>query len=321
MIQSVQTPSKANDGQPPETSQERIKMRRLLGYLVVLGILVAGALWFASAARGGDPALVADLKGDAPRGQLIFTAAGCASCHMATDAQGDAQLVLSGGQRFETAFGTFLAPNISPDPDQGIGKWSLNDLVNAIRYGVSPQGQHLYPALPYAAYSHMELQDIADLYAYLMTLPPDATPSAPHELSFPFNIRRAVGVWKLLYLQSGWVIDGTLSPAEDRGRYIAEALAHCGECHTPRDLLGGPDRSRWLAGGPNPNGKGSIPNITPGKLTWTTDEIAEYLTTGFTPDFNAVGGHMVHVVENMSKLPDSDRAAVAAYLKRVPSVP
>jgi mono/diheme cytochrome c family protein len=187
-----------------------------------------------------------------------------------------------------------------------------------LKYGVSPQGQHLFPALPYGAYTHMTLQDIADLHAYLATLPADATPSAAHEVGFPFNIRRAVGLWKLLYLRSDWAIDGNLTPVQERGRYIAEAMAHCGECHTPRNLIGGPDRSRWLAGAPNPNGEGTIPNITPAKLTWSEADIVEYLTSGFTPEFDTAGGHMAEVVENMSRLPESDRAAVAAYLKLVP---
>ena len=294
-------------------------MRRFVGYLVVFGLIVAVGLWFASAARGGDPALVADLKGDAARGEIVFTAAGCASCHTAPGATGEADLVLSGGQRFVTDFGTFIAPNISSDPEHGIGAWPLSDLVNALKHGVSPEGQHYYPALPYGAYTHMELQDIADLHAYLATLPPDATPSPAHELGFPFNIRRSVGMWKLLYLNSDWAIGGELSPAQERGRYIAEAMAHCGECHTPRNVLGGPDASRWLAGAPNPNGEGTIPNITPAKLTWSEADIVAYLTTGFTPEFDTVGGHMVEVVDNMSRLPERDRAAVAAYLKIVPA--
>ena len=294
-------------------------MRRILGFLVILGAVVAVALWFATAPRGGDPRKLAGLTGDVTRGEQVFTAAGCASCHMAQGATGDARLVLSGGQRFVTDFGTFIAPNISSDPDQGIGGWPLSDLVNAVKYGVSPQGQHYYPALPYAAYSHMALAEIADLHAYLGTLPADATPTAAHELGFPFNVRRSVGIWKRLFLNPDWVIQGTLTPEQTRGRHIAEALAHCGECHTPRNALGGPDRSRWLAGAANPSGEGRIPNITPAKLTWTEDEIVAYLTTGFTPDFDSVGGPMVHVVENMAKLPDSDRAAVAAYLKLVPA--
>jgi mono/diheme cytochrome c family protein len=122
-----------------------------------------------------------------------------------------------------------------------------------------------------------------------------------------------------MFLNTDWAINDPLSPEETRGRYIVEAMAHCGECHTPRNILGGPDRDHWLAGAPNPNGEGRIPNITPAKLKWSADEVVEYLTTGFTPDFDSVGGHMTHVVENMARLPESDRAAVAAYLQKVPA--
>ena len=134
----------------------------------------------------------------------------------------------------------------------------------------------------------------------------------------PFSIRRNIGLWKLMFLRSGWVLQDAPTPELERGRYIVEALAHCAECHTPRNALGGLDRSRWMAGAPSPDGKGRIPNITPGKLTWSEAEIFAYLTTGFTPEFDSVGGHMAYVVENMSKLPESDVHAVVAYLKALP---
>jgi mono/diheme cytochrome c family protein len=236
---------------------------------------------------------------------------------MAPGAKGAAELVLAGGQAFPSAFGTFVAPNISPS-EQGIGGWSVADLGNALMAGVSPEGQHLYPALPYASYAKMQPQDVADIHAYLQTLPPSDASSQPHDLGFPFNIRRMLGFWKLMFLNTDWVLQGDLTPEETRGRHIVEALAHCGECHTPRTALGGMDTGRWLAGAPNPSGEGTIPNITPAKLTWSTGEIVTYLTTGFTPDFDSVGGHMAHVVENMAKLPDADRKAVAAYLAKVP---
>jgi len=148
-----------------------------------------------------------------------------------------------------------------------------------------------------------------------------ATPSLPHEVPFPFNIRRSLGGWKLLFLRETWVITGDLTPAEQRGRTLVEALGHCGECHTPRNLLGGMDRSRWLAGAPDPSGTGTVPNITPGKLRWMAGEIADYLATGFTPEFDRVGGHMAKVVDNFAHLSQADRAAVAAYRKRVPAKP
>ena len=293
---------------------------RILRWLVVLGLIAAGGLYLMARPKPLAAGALADLSGDVARGELVFWAAGCASCHMAAEAKGEAQLVLSGGQRFPSDFGTFIAPNISQDPEHGIGSWSLLDLANAITRGVSPEGEHYYPSLPYASYAKMEMQDVADLYAFLKTLPADPTPSQPHELGFPFSIRDTIGVWKLMFLSDDWALPGNLTPTATRGRYIAEALAHCGECHTPRNMLGGMDTARWLGGAPNPSGEGRIPNITPGKLGWTGGDIVQYLTTGFTPEYDSVGGHMAHVVENMARLPESDRLAVAEYLLAVPSV-
>jgi mono/diheme cytochrome c family protein len=293
---------------------------RLLRWLVIFVVLGAGALWVLARPNPMSEADVAGLTGDVTRGESVFWAAGCASCHMAPEAKDEAQLVLVGGQRFPSDFGTFIAPNISQHPEAGIGGWSLLDLANALKRGVSPEGDHYYPALPYASYAKMQMQDVADLHAFLQTLPADATPSQPHEIGFPFSIRDTLGVWKLMFLSEDWDLPGNLTPTADRGRYIAEALAHCGECHTPRNALGGMDTARWLGGAPNPSGEGRIPNITPTKLGWTAGDIVQYLTTGFTPDFDSVGGHMAHVVENMAKLPEADRQAVAEYLLAVPSV-
>lgn len=292
---------------------------RLIPSLALLALIGGGAAWWLTAPDPLPPEATAGLTGDVVHGEQVFWAAGCASCHMAPDAKGEAQLVLAGGQKFPSAFGTFVAPNISPS-DQGIGGWTLEQFVNAVMRGVSPEGQHYYPAFPYAAFGKMEMQDLADLKAFMDNLPPDATPSQPNAVGFPFNIRRSIGGWKLLFLRDSWVVTGDLTESEIRGRYIAEAQGHCGECHTPRNLLGGLEISRWLSGTPNPSGKGTIPNVTPAKLTWTEAEIIEYLTSGFTPEFDSVGGHMAHVVENMARLPDSDRQAVAAYLKKVPPV-
>ena len=293
---------------------------RVMRWLIFLGLVAAGGLYVLARPKPLPESAVAGLTGDPAKGELVFWAAGCASCHMAAEAKGEAQLILSGGQRFPSDFGTFVAPNISQDPEQGIGNWTLLDLANAITRGVSPEGEHYYPALPYASYAKMEMQDVADLYAFLKTLPADPTPSQPHELTFPFSIRESIGVWKLMFLTKDWALPGNLTPTAARGRYIAEALAHCGECHTPRNILGGMDTARWLGGAPNPSGEGRIPNITPGKLKWAAADIVQYLTTGFTPDYDSVGGHMAHVVENMARLPESDRLAVAEYLLAVPNV-
>ena len=293
---------------------------RVMRWLIVLGVIGAGAFWVLTRPNPLTEDAVAGLTGNTEKGELVFWAAGCVSCHMAPGAKDDARLGLSGGQRFPSDFGTFIAPNISQDPEQGIGAWTLLDLANAITRGVSPEGEHYYPALPYASYAKMEMQDVADLYAFMKTLPADATPSQPHELRFPFSRREAIGVWKLLFLTNDWILPGNLPPTAARGRYIAEAMAHCGECHTPRNLLGGLDTARWLGGAPNPSGEGRIPNITPTRLGWTAGDIVQYLTTGFTPDFDVVGGQMAHVVDNLARLPETDRLALAEYILAVPSV-
>lgn len=287
-------------------------MRKRAGILAALALVFGAAALLLTAPKDVDPADFSGLAGDAAAGQMVFWAAGCASCHGAEN-----PLTLSGGMAFPSAFGTFYAPNISPDPTAGIGGWTLLQFARAIQRGVGRDGQHLYPALPYGAYAKMTPQDMTDLKAFMDGLPASDLPSKPHDVGFPFNIRRALGLWKLLFLNDDYAISGDLNALQTRGRYIAEALAHCGECHTPRNILGGLQRGKWLSGAPNPDGQGRAPNITPAALSWSADEIAEYLTTGFTPEFDSVGGHMAHVVENMSKLPASDRAAVAAYLARI----
>lgn len=290
--------------------------------LIATGLALLGFAGFllATHPRPGSMADLHAVTGDAARGKPVFVAAGCASCHMAPGAGGEARLVLAGGMGFASGFGTFLAPNISPDPTHGIGSWTVDQFACALRDGISPTGQHYFPALPYTAYGKMTAQDLADLWAYLQTLPPSAEPSKPHEVGFPFNIRRLLGGWKLLFGGRDWQMDPVATPELERGRYIVEALAHCAECHTPRTALGGLDRSRWMAGAPNPDGKGRAPNITPAKLSWTEGEIFAYLTTGFTPEFDSVGGHMAHVVDNMSQLPETDVRAVVTYLKALPGV-
>ena len=296
-------------------------MRRLV--LLALGLALVGLVTFLflTQPRPRSMAVFDGLQGDTTHGEAVFWAAGCASCHMAPKATGAAELLLAGGQRFDSPFGTFLAPNISPDPDQGIGGWTIQAFAYAIQDGVSPAGQHYFPALPYAAFSKMEPQDVVDLKSFIDTLPASAIASLPHEVPFPFNIRRAVGIWKLLFLNKDFHLQGDLSAEVARGRYIVEAEAHCTECHTRRNFMGGLVTSAWLGGAPNPAGKGTIPNITPGALSWSPDEIFAFLTTGFKPDFDMVGGSMSHVVDNMARLPESDVRAVVAYLKSVAPVP
>ncbi|NBB98927.1 MAG: c-type cytochrome [Alphaproteobacteria bacterium] len=290
-------------------------MKRAAYLVLALGLLGGAAAWFVTRPVTLPATVSARLGGDAQAGERIFLAGGCASCHMGTEDGADHK-VLRGGAEFQTQFGTFYAPNISPDPDHGIGGWTQAEFLNAVMRGVSPAGQHYYPAFPYASYAKADPQDMADLYAYMMTLPADATPSRAHDLGFPFNIRRSVGVWKALFVDHDWVVTGDLTAQETEGRYLAEALAHCAECHTPRNALGGIDTARWLQGAPNPSGSGRIPPIAGEAFSWSAFDISAYLESGFTPSFDVAGGSMAKVIANLGQLDKPELDAIAAYILR-----
>lgn len=297
-----------------------------LGALVALGVVGAGGFLLVTAPDPQSDSVWADLgEPDLANGRTVFFAGGCTSCHAAAGSQGDARLVLSGGVPLKSPFGTFHAPNISSDATAGIGGWTLAEFGNAMTRGVGRQSEHLYPSFPYGSYARMSPKDINDLYGFMKTLPASSAVAPPHELPFPFNIRLVLGGWKLLYFTDAPRVEiANASDVVRRGQYLVEGPGHCGECHSPRDALGGFKSGQWLAGGPNPEGEGTIPNITPGSKSignWSEGEIASYLETGFTPDFDSVGGSMVEVQKNMAELPAADREAIAAYLKAIPAVP
>ena len=294
-------------------------MHRLVKLTLAFAALVAGALWILSAPETLPDSFEFARRGDVEKGRGVFYAGGCASCHSAPKAEGEAKLLLTGGRDFPTPFGTFYAPNISPDPEFGIGNWSALDLANAMLKGVSPDGQHYYPAFPYTSYSRVKLADIVDLRAFLNTLPASSTVNQSHDLPLPFRFRRALGLWKLLYLN-----DDPVSGDFSRGQYLVEGLGHCAECHTPRTVLGGLKPAKWMSGAPLPEGKGRVPNITPhtdGLAHWSIGDFTEYLESGFTPDFDSASGVMVDVIENTAHLNDEDRLAIATYLKSLVPVP
>jgi mono/diheme cytochrome c family protein len=297
-----------------------MRMRRAVAVLVALGLAGLGAFWVLTRPTMLSADDIAGIGPDPVRGEYVFRAAGCSSCHAADGARDADLLRLGGGKAFASPFGTFYAPNISPDPVNGIGTWTPVDVVNALTNGVGPGGRHLFPALPYGSYGKMTLEDAVSLAAYLPTLPAVDTPSRPHDVPFPFNIRRSLGGWKLLFLSRDWVVPA-VPPEAETGRYIAEALAHCGECHTPRNALGGLKTGQWLAGAPNPSGEGNIPDIRPGKLTWSEADLVTFFQSGFTPEFDTAGGNMAEVVRSLGTLPEDDLLSLARYLKAVPAAP
>jgi mono/diheme cytochrome c family protein len=266
---------------------------------------------------------------NAVAGESVFRAGGCASCHATPvggkRARGEDELRLGGGVELDTPFGTFRGPNISPHREDGIGRWSMIDFVNAMQRGVTPDGRHYYPAFPYPSFARMRTEDVMNLRAFLDTLPPVAGRAENHNLRFPWSVRRGIGLWKRRYVDSLPIIDVDASDARlTRGRELVEGAGHCGECHTPRDRFGGLLTGRWLAGAASLESKGRVPNITPaGKdiAEWSAADIAYYFESGFTPAFDTVGGSMVAVQENLARLQGADREAIAAYLKAIPPLP
>jgi mono/diheme cytochrome c family protein len=232
------------------------------------------------------------------------------------------RLKLGGGLAMPSPFGTFHVPNISPDPNDGIGRWTEADFVTAVLKGTSPSGAHYFPAFPYTSYQHAKIEDVRDLFAYLKTLAPVSGKARDHDVPFPFNIRRNVGVWKWLFMDGKpSTPDGAHSPQWNRGAYLVNSLGHCAECHSPRNFLGAIIAAQRFAGGPNPEGEGWVPNITQkGLADWSAKDIAYFLESGQTPDGDSAGGSMVRVIKNTSQLSAGDREAIAEYVKSLPPV-
>lgn len=299
-------------------------MRRTLLVLFALAAVVAVAFYVLTMPRAIEVSALPTHSPDLANGKYMFTAGGCAECHAAPlkacdDRKTKNKALLAGGRCLKTPFGTFNVPNISPDKETGIGAWSTLDFINAMKLGMAPEGEHLYPAFPYTSYQRMSFEDLSDLKAYLGSLPAVKSEVPEHDLAFPFNIRRGLGLWQRLYVDGkSFVADPGASAAVNRGAYLVLAPGHCQECHSPRNIIGGIIADEAFAGARNPEGKGTVPNITPssdGIGVWSAQDIAYFLETGNTPDYDTVGGSMVAVQENMAKLKPEDRDAIAAYLK------
>ncbi len=280
----------------------------------------AAALVLSSTALAATPAAAQEADAVA-RGRYLVHAAGCISCH--TDEKSGGAF-LAGGRALETPFGTFHAPNITPDSEHGLGAWREADFLRALHDGESPDGEPYYPAFPYPSYTGLTEADARDLWAYLKTVPPVAKPDVPHDLAFPFSVRAANRLWQAMFFEPGrFAPDPARDETWNRGAYLVRHLGHCGECHSPRGLLGAVDRGRELAGNPSgPEGK-KVPNITPdadaGIGEWAPVDITFFLKTGFLPDGDVAGGAMEEVIrDNTSHLSDGDREAIAAYLKSLP---
>src|SRR5262245_1674995 len=295
----------------------------MLRKLVVAGAIVAvlglAAFWFLTIPETVPASALGSHTPDLANGKVMFFAGGCASCH-AVPKQED-KVRLGGGLALRSPFGIFYVPNISSDRTDGIGGWSEAQFVTAMVKGTSPTGEHLFPAFPYTSYQRMTFDDLRDLFAYLKTLPAVMGKIRDHDVPFPFNVRRAVGLWKLLFLDGKpFVPDSSQSAQCNRGSYLVNAPGHCAECHSPRNILGAIKSGKRFTGGPSPDGQGGVPNITQQKLKeWSDKDIVDTLTTGMTPDSDFVGGAMAEVVRNTAQLNAADREAMATYIKSLPA--
>jgi len=284
------------------------------------GVLIAAG-WLCAAPL----AMAADQPPASPMsaGEYIYRASGCYGCH--TDEKGGGQ-PLAGGHELKTPFGTFYTPNITPDPETGIGKWSEQDFFRAMREGVSPTGSHYYPSFPYPSYTKLTDEDLRALWTYLRSRPAVKQANKPHDLKFFARFRTFVGSWKALYFKPGaWQPDAKQSPSRNRGAYLAEAAAHCGECHTPRSALGGIKTDLRYAGTREGPDDSVVPNITPDKKTgigkWSQGDLVTYLESGFMPDGDSAGDLMAEVIDNgLRYLRKDDLAAIAEYVRSLPPI-
>ena len=270
---------------------------------------------------GGLPACAAD-AGSAVRGAYLANAADCVDCH--TDSAHSGQ-PYAGGRALATRFGTFYSPNITPDGETGIGRWSDAQFLRALHDGVRPDGANYFPVFPYPSFTKITDADVLAIKAYLFSLLPVRHANRPHDVAFPLSWRFLQVGWKLLFFSPGRFQPAPeRSAAYNRGAYLVTALAHCGECHTPRNSFGAAEPDRFLAGNPDGPDGNKVPNITPDRRTgighWSEDDIVTLLATGQTPDFDFVGDGMSEVVRNTSRLDDSDRRAIASYLRSLPPI-
>jgi mono/diheme cytochrome c family protein len=252
------------------------------------------------------------------RGAYLAASAGCDQCHTDT---ADGGGPYAGGRKLVTEFGTIRTPNITPDRDTGIGRWSAADFTRAMRYGLAPDGSHYVPAFPFRNYGRLTDRDLADVKAFLDSLPSLSRPNlgAADSLALAQRAWAAVGVWAD-GASNPWQPDPTRDPVIERGAYLVATLGRCDGCHTPRTWLGAPDMERQLTG----YGR-TGPNLTPdpehGIGKWSEDDIITLLKEGQEPDGDFVGGAMVEIVRNTTRLNDADRKAIAAFLRSLPAKP
>ena len=270
------------------------------------------------------PPVVAETAGGDERllehGAYVLRASGCITCHTDEENGGAS---LAGGRALETPFGTFYSPNITFDREHGIGAWDEEEFHRALRHGVAPDGGSYYPVFPYTTYTRMRREDMHALWMYLGSVPKIARENTPHELVWYMGSRIANRAWKILFFNPGvYHRDSRRSKEWNRGAYLVTAMAHCGECHTPRTVLGNVKTDRAYSGTKDGPEGDSVPNITPDKETgigdWSRSELTDFLAEGLLPDGDYAGGAMADVIDDgLSHLEPGDIDAIAEYIESV----
>jgi mono/diheme cytochrome c family protein len=299
-------------------------MKRLLigiAILVILGAVALALLSRTDPSPGAAPAIAGAPTSAAAlaRGEYLIKAADCVACHTV----GETGKPFAGGVAFKLPFGTIYSSNITADPTYGIGAYTDDEFVRAVREGVRRDGKHLYPAFPYTSYTQLSRDDVLAIKAYLWTLPPAAQANRPNDLGFPFNQRWAMAFWNAAFFKSDrFAADPTKSAQWNSGAYLATALGHCGECHTPRNLGFGLEHGRELSGEELQGWRAY--NITSdpqhGIGSWSDDQILAYLASGHAPSHASAGGPMLEAVaHSLQFLNPADASALVAYLRSVPA--
>jgi mono/diheme cytochrome c family protein len=292
-------------------------MRKFALVPVGLAAIILAWLFVGTPSRSVD---MVSVTGDATRGAYVVRLAGCVSCHTApkTKAAPQGGPFLAGGSKLATPFGIFYGPNITPHREAGIGTWNGDEFADALVNGHSPTG-HLYPVFPFTSYSKMTDQDIVDLWAWLKTVPGDATPSRAHEISNPFAARALMAPWKTLFHDvEPFETRADRSPAWNRGRYIVDGIGHCAECHTPRGRFGALDPGRSLEGSTLAPKSEKVPAITAealAKRDYGKGDLLMAFQFGLVPDGDVLGGSMGEVLsDQLGHLTMQDLGAIATYL-------
>ena len=295
-------------------------MKRLFQILASLAVLGFGLFWLVTTPVAVLPAVLPNHTADLANGKLLFNAGGCISCHAPGPDLKEVSLdVPSGGKPLKTPIGTLYPPNLTPDPDTGIGNWKLHEFLAAMQQGLHPDGSNLIPAFPYGSYRNMKFEDVADLFAYLRSLPAVKNQVPAHVVFALPVVRRGLMLWKEIALpQISWAADTSQSESWNRGAYLVNGPGHCQECHTPRNLFMALDESRGFMGGPHPEGKGKVPSlhglVARKRYKDQADLVSAFQNGEILGYEHMSSGGMGEVQTNLSKLPEADLKAISEYL-------